>query len=184
MIEKETLNLLRKSLNWCILQVKSLNKILELNVLVLFHRLHDSRAKMCLLLHLIGLSLEHLLYLLLLLCILQDQSLSLLVSLIKNFEKLLDLILIITCPQEVLSLVVEQIILLACLGKFCLYLFGLISCFNDLFLQKHLLSFLFVHLQFLFFDCFLVQLRHIPQEECLLSDLAELAFKSFDLLLF
>jgi len=69
MIEKETLDLLRESINRSLLQIKRLYKILEFNVLVFLHRLHNSRPKMRRLLDLVGLPLDHLLYLLLLLSI-------------------------------------------------------------------------------------------------------------------
>ena len=80
MIEKETLNLLRESINRRILQIKCLYEVLQFDVLIFLHRLNDSWSKMRLLLYLIGLPLDHLLYLLLLLGVLEKQSLSLLVS--------------------------------------------------------------------------------------------------------
>ena len=86
MIEKETLDLLRESINRSLLQIKRLYKILELDVFVFLHGLHNSRPKMRLLLHLIRLPLDHLLYLLLLLSIFNEELLPLLIGFIKYLE--------------------------------------------------------------------------------------------------
>jgi hypothetical protein len=86
MIEKETLNLLRESINRSLLQIKCLYKILELNILIFLHRLDNSWPKMRLLLDLIGLPLDHLLYLFLLLCILNKELLPLLIGFIEYLE--------------------------------------------------------------------------------------------------
>lgn len=98
MIEKETLNLLRESINGSILQIEGLYKILQLDVFVFLHGLHNTWSEMCLLLDLIGLPVDHLLNLLLLLCILNEELLPLLIGFIKYLEELLHLVFIVTCP--------------------------------------------------------------------------------------
>ena len=139
---------------------------------------------MRLLLNLIRLPLDHFLNLLLLLSILHHQRLSLLVGFIKNLEKLLHLALVIAGPKKLLSLVIEHIVLFTRFRKLGLDLLGLVSGLDDLLLQEHLFSFFLIDLEFLLLDGFLVQLRHISKEQGLLSDLAQFAFKSFNLLLF
>jgi hypothetical protein len=184
MIEKETLNLLRESFDTGILEVEGFNKVLQFDIFILFHGLDDTWAQMGLLLHLIGLSLNHFLNLLLFLGIFNQQLLALLISLVKDFKKFLNLGLVITGSEELLSLLVELIILLGGRRELRLDFLGLVTGFDYLLLEENFLPFLFVHLELLFLNCLLVQLRHVAQEEGLLADLGQFAFKSLYLLFF
>lgn len=114
------------------------------------------------------------------LCVLKDKLLPFFVSLIKNLQKFLNFLFVVALPQEFLGLSVKLVILLGCLLQFLLDFLGFISGLDDLLLKEHLFSLLFVDLELPLFDGFLVHLRHIPQEQSLLSDLAELGFKRFN----
>lgn len=162
MIEKESLYFLGKTFNWSILEVKCFNKVLEFYIFVFFHWLDNAGAEMCLLLDLVGLSIDHTLELFLFIGVFHEEGLTLLIGLIKDLEKLLDFVLVMTVSEKILSLVIELVVLLTSLSQLGFDLFRLISCFDNLFLEKHLFPFFFINLQLFFFDGFLVQLRHVP----------------------
>ena len=177
MIKEVSLNLLGKSVTCNVFLIELFNEVLKLDVLVLFHRLHDTRAEMRLLLDLIRplLLLPRLLLLLILNA--KNGCLLLFVSLVKQVHQFFGLVPIRAVFDEFLGLLVVSIVLVGCSLEFLLNFLGFVSLFDDLFLQELLVSLFFIHFNLHGLNCLLVHLRHVTQKERLFANLAKLLLK-------
>lgn len=164
MIEKESFYFFCKSFWSNILSKEGINKILKLNILILFHRLNDTWTKMCLLVNVINNLVDCLIHLFFLLHIMDKKSLPIFISLIKDFQQFSYFILIFAIFNEVLSLQIKFIVFWTWFLKFTFKSIWFISRLDNLLLEEDFVSIIFVNLELLSLYCFLMHFTHVSKE--------------------
>jgi len=170
-VEEVSLDFSCEGLSGDLSVVECLDEVLQLHVLVFLHGLHNSWTQMGLLLHLVWQLVQHVVYVLVLLSKFQQKLLPVFICFVQNGQQLLHLLWIIGVLNEVLSLQIEHIIFTTCLSQLLFYLLGLIPGLQDLLLEEDFITILFIHLELLLLDGFVMHLRHISQKQSLLSNL-------------